>query len=308
MPIFEIKKNKLGLIKEKKISLEKDLQKITEDNLETIFGLNFVSSEFPLHNFRIDTLAFEEETKSFVILEYKKDRSFSVVDQGYSYLALMLNNKADFILEYNEKTNKNLKREDIDWSQSKVIFLANSFTTYQQNAINFKDLPIELWEVKKYDNKTILYNQLKATDKKESIKTISKNKTIESVSREVKTYSIDDHFNSGWDNSRELFETLRTRILDIDPRLEEKINKYYVAFKISGIRINICDIHSYMSKLEIALIRVEKKDLKDPENKLIDVPWKKRGWGKHCKYIIVSPEDIDYAIFLIKQVYNKFYK
>jgi len=186
MPIFKINNSKLAPIKEISLSLEKDLQKITEDNLETIFGLDFVSSEFSLHQFRIDTLSFDKETKSFVIIEYKRDKSFSVIDQGYAYLALMLNNKADFILEYNEKKKGNLRREDVDWSQSRVLFLANSFTSYQQNAINFKDLPIELWEVKKYDNQTILYNQLKSAEAKESIKTVSKSKTIESVSREVK--------------------------------------------------------------------------------------------------------------------------
>ena len=69
-----------------------------------------------MQNFRIDTLAFDTETKSFVRIEYKRDRSFSVVDQGFAYLSLMLNNKADFILEYNERMKDNLKREDVDWS------------------------------------------------------------------------------------------------------------------------------------------------------------------------------------------------
>jgi len=144
MALFKINKNKVERIKEKSIDLERDLQKITENNLEEIFGLKFVSSEMRLNNFRIDTLAFNPEQKSFVIIEYKKDRSFSVVDQGYSYLSLMLNNKADFVLEYNEKTMSSLRRDDIDWNQSRVIFIANSFTVYQQNAINFKDLPFEL--------------------------------------------------------------------------------------------------------------------------------------------------------------------
>lgn len=308
MPIFKIDDFKITPIKEISLSLEKDLQKITEDNIEIIFGLNFVSSEFTLHNFRLDTLSFDEETKSFVIIEYKRDKSFSVIDQGYAYLALMLNNKADFILEYNEKTNKNLKREDIDWSQSRVLFLANSFTAYQQNAINFKDLPIELWEVKKYDNQTILYSQLKSADTKESIKTISKDKTIEKVSREVKKYSIDDHFRDGWDNSRDLFDTLRDKIFELDNSIEEKINKYYIGFKVSSLKWNICTVHVYMSKLELNLIRVDKEDIRDPEEKVVKIPWKERGWGKSCNYVITHPNDIDYAMFLLKQVYEKFYK
>jgi len=87
MAIFQIQKNNtLVQIEEKKIDLEKDIQKLTEENLSDIFGLTFIKSEFPFQNFRIDTLAFDEETQSFVIIEYKRDRSFSVVDQGYAYL------------------------------------------------------------------------------------------------------------------------------------------------------------------------------------------------------------------------------
>lgn len=307
MPIFKIHNSKLIPIKEISLSLEKDLQKITENNLETIFGLNFISSEFSLRQFRIDTLAFDKETKSFIIIEYKRDKSFSVIDQGYAYLALMLNNKADFILEYNEKKKENLKREDVDWSQSRVLFLANSFTTYQQNAINFKDLPIELWEVKKYDNQTILYNQFKSTDIKESIKTISKSKTIENVSRVVKVYSVEDHFKKNWDKSRELFNILSEKIVSLDNRIKENPNpKDYIGYKIANS--NVCAIHTYKSKLRLDLVRVDKDDLKDPENKIIKIPWRERGYGKQCLYKITNLNDIDYALFLVKQVYEKFYK
>ena len=162
MPIFAIKQNKLIRIKEISFKKEREIQRITEQNLKEIFGLEFVKSEFALGNLRIDTLAFDNETKSFVIIEYKKDKNFSVIDQGYAYLALMLNNKADFILEYNECKNKNLKRENIDWSQSRVIFISPQFTKYQRKAINFKDLPIELWEISKYENNTIVFNKLKS--------------------------------------------------------------------------------------------------------------------------------------------------
>lgn len=58
MPIYKINKDKLNPIKELSIKLERDLQKLTEDNLRTAFGLKFVSSVFSLQNFRIDTLTF----------------------------------------------------------------------------------------------------------------------------------------------------------------------------------------------------------------------------------------------------------
>jgi len=149
MPLFKIIENtSLENIKEFPFKLEKEIQVLTEDNLKSIFNLEFVKSEFSLNQFRIDTLAYDKEARTFVIIEYKRDKNFSVIDQGYAYLSLMLNNKADFILEFNENGKETFKRSDVDWSQSRVMFISPSFTTYQKEAINFKDLPIELWEIK----------------------------------------------------------------------------------------------------------------------------------------------------------------
>jgi len=63
-------------------------------------GLHLVKSEFSIKNKRIDTLAFDPESKAFIIIEYKRNKNISVVDQGFTYLSLMLENKADFIIEY----------------------------------------------------------------------------------------------------------------------------------------------------------------------------------------------------------------
>ncbi|MCC8133830.1 MAG: hypothetical protein LIP04_09870, partial [Tannerellaceae bacterium] len=126
-----------------------------------IMGYLFIKSEFTIKNNRIDTLAFDEDNRSFVIIEYKRDRNYSVVDQGVSYLNLMLEYKADFIIEYNESQKKSLKRSDVDWSQSKVIFVAPSFTDFQRQSSNFKDLPIELWEIKQFENDIIVINPIK---------------------------------------------------------------------------------------------------------------------------------------------------
>ena len=38
-----------------------------------------------------------------LLLSTKKNSALSVVDQGFSYLSAMLSNKAEFIVEYNEK-------------------------------------------------------------------------------------------------------------------------------------------------------------------------------------------------------------
>ena len=91
MAIFNIKNTSLSQIKKVEFNRERDLQNITEKNLETIFNLEFVASEFQLKNLRIDTIGFDKVSNSFAIIEYKKDKSSSVIDQGYAYLALLLN-------------------------------------------------------------------------------------------------------------------------------------------------------------------------------------------------------------------------
>ena len=110
--IVKYSENSLKKLSENEFKLEKDLQSFVEKNLGFLLDLDMIKSEFTIENYRFDTLAFDRENNSFVIIEYKKGTSYSVVDQGYAYLSTMLNNKAEFILEYNEKLDKTLKRNE----------------------------------------------------------------------------------------------------------------------------------------------------------------------------------------------------
>jgi len=303
MPLFKINHQKVKPINEKPIKLEKDIQRLTEQNLEKIFGLEFVSSEFNIQNFFIDTLAFDPEDKSFVIIEYKRNQSFSVIDQGFNYLSLMLNNKSDFILEYNEKMNKNLNRKDVDWSQSRVIFIAGSFTSYQQGALGFKDLPIELWEVTLYENNLVLYDHIKPPATQESIKNIKGIKTIEKISKEIKTYDVEFHRNKADEKTKELFDELRKRILALAENITEHPQKFYIGYKIDSGYINFTGIEVYKSKLQVSILVPDKK-LKDPQKWAKSFP-KSYGWAKNLKKFIVKDiKDLPYAMDLIEQSYN----
>jgi len=172
MNLYHIKGQSLSIIQHEEFKLEKDLQKIVETNLETLFGFTFVSSEFSIGEFRLDTLAYDEENKAFVIIEYKKRHRDSVIDQGFSYLSSMLDNKADFILEFNERGTQDLKRSEVNWSLSRVLFISTSFNRYQKNSVNFKDIPFELWEIRRFADGIISVDQVQASSK-ESIEQIT---------------------------------------------------------------------------------------------------------------------------------------
>ncbi len=300
MPIFSVQGPTLLPIKEKNIDLEKNIQKLTEENLETVFGLQFVRTEFPLNKFRIDTLAFDKESNAFVIIEYKRDRSFSVIDQGFTYLGQMLNNKAEFILEYNDQLKANLNREDVDWSQSRVLFLAQSFTTYQQNAMSFKDLPIELWEVQMYNNSTILYSQLISADARESISTISENPVIKTVSKELKVYTVEDHLNATTEKVRNLFTALQEKILGIGDGIEERPKKMYISYRIQNAFVYM---HMQQSQIKIHLI-IHKSKLNDPKDITRDVSSVGHYGGGMTEITFEKMEDLPYVMTLVEQSYN----
>jgi predicted transport protein len=300
LDLYKLNKSKLDEIKNVPFKLEKDIQTLVEENLEVLFGLEFVKSEFQLNGLRIDSLGFDQQSKSFVIIEYKKGKSYSVIDQGYSYLSLLLNNKADFILEYLERTNKSLKKDDVDWSQSRVIFISPQFTTYQKQSIEFKDLPFELWEIKRYSNDTIALNQHKSTSQ-ESVKTISaKDDRADQVSKEIVVYTEEDHLAKGTDDTKEIYKELRDRILELGD-LEMVPVKQYIGFKLQKRVITDLEIQRKQLKIRINL---KKGQLDDPKGLFRDVS-EKGHWGIGDYEAAIGPDDdLDYLMSLVKQSYK----
>lgn len=300
MQLYHQQKGTLSGLKEKPFKLEKDIQKLFEANLEQITGFKFIKTEFSLKNVRLDTLAFDEESKSFVIIEYKRDRNYSVVDQGVSYLNLMLEYKADFIVEYNESCSKNLKRDDVDWSQSKVIFVAPSFTSFQKQSSNFKDLPIELWEIKQFEKDIIVVNPIKKSQSAPSIKQVQSSKDeseISKVVKEIKVYTEEEHLDGKPEEIKELYETYKMAILNLSTEIEIVPLKQYIAFKKGR---NIVDVEIQNKRL-LLWINLKKGNLDDPK-KLTNDYSLKRHWGNGDYQLIVSAtKDLEYIMSLVKQ-------
>lgn len=298
MALYINQTGKLKEIKEKAFKLERDIQKVFEDNLYPIMGLELVKSEFAIKNKRIDTLAYDAQACAFIIIEYKRDKNISVVDQGFTYLSLMLENKADFIVEYNESLKRNLKREDVDWSQTRVAFVSPSFTENQIQATNFKDIAIELWEVKQFENDTIAINPIKKSIAAESIKPITQQtQTLKNVTSEIKVYTELDHIEKTSALTAELYEKFKAAILNLSNGIEIKPQKYYVAFKK---RTNVTDIAIMKKSLKL-FINVKFGQLDDPKKLAQDVS-NIGHWGNGDYQIQVKDDkNLEYIMSLVKQ-------
>jgi len=311
MDLYNLKKENLEPVDRDPFKLERDIQSLVENNMETLFDIEFVKSEFSLGEFRLDSLCFDHDSNSFVIVEYKKGSSYSVIDQGYSYLSLMLNNKSDFILEYNETKNKSLKRGDIDWSQSRIIFISPSFSHYQKNSVNFKDVPFELWEIKRFSNGTIGLDQ-HISSSEESIQKIDnrKDSVIKNVGKEVKIYDEKDHISKCSETMLGCWVELRQHLSEVD-ETELVPKKHYIGLKY-GRKSSIYfwfKKESITIEINRGLIKPDGSKSKsyfnidDPKNISVEKSWKWKTGTKGTTYQISfnKNSDIHYLIFLIKQ-------
>lgn len=299
MIIYNTTGNTLVQVKEKPFKLEREIQSIFESNLQNIMGLLFVKSEFTIKNKRIDTLAYDKQTNAFIIIEYKRDKNYSVVDQGLTYLNLMLQNKAEFILTYNETLKDILHSKDVDWSQSRVAFVSPSFTDNQISASDFKDFGIELWEIKQFENNTTSINTIKKSNGAPSIKPLLENSdNLKEVKENIKVYTEEDHYNNGSDYTIELYEKFKSSILNLTDGIEILPQKYYIAFKKGS---NISDIEIQKKLLKI-FINAKIGTLDDPKGLVKDVSnIGHRGNGDY-QIQIENDKDIEYIMSLIKQV------
>jgi predicted transport protein len=299
MALYINQTGKLKEVKEKPFKLEKDIQKVFEANLYAIMGLELVKSEFTIKNKRIDTLAYDAQACAFIIIEYKRDKNISVVDQGFTYLSLMLENKADFIVEYNESLKRNLKREDVDWSQTRVAFVSPSFTENQIQATNFKDIAIELWEVKQFDNDTIIINPIKKSNAAESIKPLTQNKeALKKVTEEIKVYTEEEHIQKTTELIAELYQKFRQGVIQLADDIEIKPKKMEIGFR-KGSKV-FTDICILKNSLKI-WINLKKGKLDDPKKLAEDVS-EKGHWGNGDYQIQVETDkDLEYIMSLIKQ-------
>jgi predicted transport protein len=299
MILYNNNSSTLSQVKQKPFKLEREIQSIFENNLQEVMSLQLVKSEFAIKNKRIDSLAYDKQTNAFIIIEYKRDKNYSVVDQGLTYLNLMLQNKAEFILTYNETLPDTLHSKDVDWSQSRVAFVSPSFTENQISASDFKDFGIELWEVKQFENNTISINSIKKSSGAPSIKPLLENsEKLKEVKENIKVYTEEDHYNNGSDASIELYEKFKSAILNLADGVEIIPQKFYIAFKKGS---NISDIEMQKKGLKIFL-NAKIGALDDPKGLAKDVS--KIGHRGNGDYQIQmeNDKDLEYIMSLIKQV------
>lgn len=300
--LYREKNGKLVEIPEDGFPVEKDLQAFVEKNIETLLNLKFIATEFYAddHN-RIDTLAFDPETNAFVIIEDKNVRNISLVDQGYAYLAAVLDRKEKLVLRYNLVMNEKRSEKDFDWTQTHIIFISPVFTDRQIQASSFMDMPFELYELRKFGDSYSWRNvTLKVKFNAPKPKHAKEDTSEKKILQEIRVYTEDDILPEDHPCYPQ-YLILRDNIADL-PDVDLAVMKTGIKFRINGKRFGEVDKLG-VTKNKFDILVSDWGALKDPTGLLRDISSRK--WG-NSKYRIQVEKDTDMnaVAYLLEQTYN----
>lgn len=206
------------------VTLEKELQNVIENNMETFFGVKFLASEYrTTDGGRMDSIGIDENHCP-VIFEYKRSMKDNVINQGLFYLNWLLDHKDSFKVLVIEKLGLKAA-ENIDWSMPRVICIAGDFTKYDESAIKQMNRNISLIRYKKFGSDLLMFEQINEniataiTENEPSTKTKSTDKTFE------------EQLANTDENVKTLYQDLTNYVLSLGDDVSETRLKLYAAFK-----------------------------------------------------------------------------
>lgn len=295
MKIFQLQDN-LVKINEEKFSKEKPMQKLVEKNLDVLFpNMEYVDTEVKIDNVRFDTLAFDPQQMSFIIIEYKKVRTDSLT-QGIDYIHKLKKNKVDIIGLYQEKKKQVLDVKNIVWDKTRVIFIAPEFTKRQISAIEEEDkYGTKHYEIKQYQNGIITFNKLGEPEPDDSTANgRSGPNELDSRSEEeyLKSLKIPTAIRDLWEELREATDEYLTDIKYI----QKSFGSYVVNNK------PVCRLIARQNYI-LLVYRTQDRYFLAEDEFVKWIKYKSSKVGRH-KSIIKNTDDIKKTLPLIKKVYN----
>ncbi len=206
--------------------LEKSLQTLIENNLETLLGVRLVKSEHYTglkHGGRVDTLGIDENDGP-VIIEYKRATNENVINQGLFYLDWLIDHKAEFQLLVEKAIGRDVA-EKIDWEERRLICIAGGFTRYDEHAIQQIDRTIDLIQYRRFGDNLLMLELVNASTGGETV-------SEETTTAPTPTYRTISQTLDGMQGTlRDLYDELRAYLKALGGDVQEKVTMYYVAFK-----------------------------------------------------------------------------
>lgn len=146
------------------VALERSLQQVIERNMDVLFGVRFLASEYSTgvkHGGRMDSLGIDENY-SPVIFEYKRAVNENVINQGLFYLDWLMDHRGDFKMLVLDRLGAQAA-EAIDWRNPRLICVAGGFSRYDEHAVQQMDRSIELVRYRDFGSELLALELMTAT-------------------------------------------------------------------------------------------------------------------------------------------------
>ena len=289
VPVFETTKDSVRRLQPKPFTNEKELQKFIETNLSILLGIRFVASEFStgdVHGGRIDTLGLDE-SGSPVIIEYKSNQSDSVLNQGLYYLAWLRDHRGDFELAVQKALGSAAK---VAWIAPRLILIASSYTKFDLYAVGQFGTNVQLMRYQRYDHGTFVLEAL-------GEQLTTKPKTEPPVTVEAEQYGVEYHHAKTTDEPWNAFLELRERLLALDGAEEHANQKSQITYRTTRSFAAIL----FQKNALLCQFKGDEK-ISDPKNRAQDI--RSRQWGYPWAVSVKTADDIEYAMFLLKNSYE----
>jgi len=209
------------------VAVERSLQTLLENHLETFLGVRLIKSEHTTgksHGGRIDTLGIDEN-ESPVIIEYKRSLNENVINQGLYYLDWLLDHKGEFTLLVQKQADPKLTEDDIDWRGARLICIAGEFTKFDEYAVKQIDRNIELIRYRSYGKELLLLELVNASTGSAS--------EIPAAGRGGRSNesTVTDKLAKASVDVKDRYESLKAFAEALGDDVQVKILKHYIAFK-----------------------------------------------------------------------------
>jgi predicted transport protein len=292
--LYQIKSGKAQSKAVVDFKYEREIQKLCEQNLETIFGIRFLATEYVTgnkHKGRIDTLGIDENNCP-VIIEYKLDSKENVINQGLFYLDWLMDHQADFEL----LTMRVLKKEvDIDWTSPRLLCIARDFTRYDDYAIGQINRNIELIRYRYFQDDNIIFELAGTSQKHEQ------NNKSGTNNSGIKYRGMEDAISASSQEILSLYQELEDFIFSLGDDVQKKELKHYHAY--SRIKNFVC-VEIKSKKNELALyLRLDFNQINNPSQLIRDVSKIGHYGTGDTEAIIRNMTDLESTKLLIEQSY-----
>ncbi len=223
------------------MQVERSLQSLCEQNLDTLLGVRFLASEYstgPVHGGRIDTLGIDENCCP-VIIEFKRSINENVVNQGLFYLDWLMDHRRDFQWLVMEKYGNDVAK-GVDWSGPRLLCIAGDFTKYDEHAVKQIARNIELLRYKRFGQELFMLELVHAPKQARRVNAIigEDQPDLTSIASEgvkaidqYQSYRLEYRLSQADQKLRDIYEAVRDYLTALGDDVQTKELSLYLAFK-----------------------------------------------------------------------------